>query len=55
MTLIPIMIGVLGTLPKRFERELEEQEFGGGFETIQTTTLLRLARIQRRFPEIWED
>ena len=51
VTLIPI--DVLETIPK--VRRLEEVEFERSTETIQTTTLLKLARILRRVWEIRED
>ena len=45
VTVIPIIIGALGMIPKGLEREMEELEIGGGIETLQTKALLRLARI----------
>ena len=44
VTGIPIVIGVLGTVTKG----MEDLEVTGWVETIQTTTLLRSARILRR-------
>ena len=52
LAVIPVVIGVIGTIPKGLERELEELKIGGGIETIQTTALLRSARILRRVLEI---
>ena len=47
VTIIPIVIGVFGTVTKGFLKGLEDLEVGGRVETIQTTTLLRTARILR--------
>ena len=49
--LIPIIIGALGTATKGLLKEHEELEIRAWVETIQTTALLRLARILRRFLE----
>ena len=38
---IQIVIGVLATIPKGFERELEESEIRGQIATIQITAMLR--------------
>ena len=53
--IIPIVIGVFGTVTKGLLKGLEELEVGGRVETIQTTTLLRTARILRRVLETWGD
>ena len=45
MTIIPIVIGAFGAVTKGLQKELEDLEVGGRVETIQTTTLLRMARI----------
>ena len=42
---IPIVIGSFWVIPKSLIRGLEELEIGGRAETIQTTALLRSARI----------
>ena len=42
-------------IPKGLVRGVEELEFGGQAEIIQTTALLRSARILRRVLETWED
>ena len=55
VTIIPIVIGVFGTVTKGLLKWLEDQEVGGRVETIQTTTLLRTARILRRVLETWGD
>ena len=52
---IPIVIGEHGTVSKYLERGLEELEIGRWTETIQTTSLLELARILRRVLKIWGD
>ena len=51
MTVIPIVIGAFGTVTKGLLKGLEDLEVGGRVETIQTTTLLRMARIMRRVLE----
>ena len=51
VTIIPIVIGVFGTVTKGLLKGLEDLEVGGRVETIQTTALLRTARILRRVPE----
>ena len=51
VTVIPNIIGTLGMVPKGLKRGLEELETGGRIETIQTTALLRSAKILRRILE----
>ena len=51
VTIIPIVIGVFGTVTKGSLKGLEDLEVGGRVETIQTTALLRTARILRRVLE----
>ena len=51
MTVIPIVIGALGTVTKGLVHGLEELEIREREETIQTTALLRSARILRRVLE----
>ena len=55
VTIIPIVIGALVTVAKRLLKGLEDFEDAGGVETIQTTALLRTARILRRVLETWGD
>ena len=55
VAVIPIVKGVLQTIFKGFVKGLEELEIGGRAETIQTTELLRSARILRRVLETWGD
>ncbi len=51
VTIIPIVIGAFGTVTKGLLKGLEDLEVGGRVETIQTTALLKMARIQRRILE----
>ena len=51
VTIVPIVIGALGTITKGFLRGLEDLEVGSRVETIQMTTLLRTARVR----DTWED
>ena len=44
VTIVPIVIGALGTKTKGLLKGLEDLEVGGRVETIQTTALLRTAR-----------
>ena len=53
--IVPIVIGALGTVTKGLLKGLEDLEVGGRVETIQTTALLRTARILRRVLETWGD
>ena len=48
VTIIPIVIDALGTVTKGLLKGHEDLEVGGQVETIQTTALLRTARILRR-------
>ena len=48
VTVIPVVIGALGTIPKGLVKGLEHLEKKGQVETIMTTTLLRSAKILRR-------
>ena len=47
VTIVPIVIGALGTITKGLLKGLEDLEVGARVETIQTTSLLRTARILR--------
>ena len=51
VTIIPIVIGAFGTVTKGLPKGLENLEVGGQVETIQTTALLKMARILRRVLE----
>ena len=55
VTIIPIVISAFGTVTKGLQKELEDLEVGRRVETIQTTALLRTARILRRVLETWGD
>ena len=55
VTIIPSVIGTFGTVTKGLLKGLDDLEVGGRVETLQTTTLLRTARILRRVLEIWGD
>ena len=51
-SIIPIVIGAVGTVTKGFAKGLEDLEIRGRLETILTKALLRLARILRIVLEI---
>ena len=51
VTIIPTVIGAFGTVTKGLLKGLEDLEVGSQVETIQTTALLRTARILRRVLE----
>ena len=55
VTIVPIVIGALGSVTKGLLKDLEELEVGGRVETIQMTALLRTVRILRRVLETWGD
>ena len=55
VTVIPIVVGSLGTVSKNLEKRLNEREIRGRIETIKTTALLKSARILRWITESWED
>ena len=55
VTIIPMVIGAFGTVTKEQLKELKDLEVGGRVKTIQTTALLRMARILRRVLETWGD
>ena len=55
VTIIPIVIGAFDTVTKGLLKCLEDLEVGGRGETIQTTTLLKTARILGRVLETWGD
>ena len=52
VTIVPIVIGAFGAVSKGLLKGLE---VGGRVETIQTSALLRTARILRRVLETWGD
>ena len=51
VTIIPIVIGAFGTVTKGLLKGLEDLEVGGRVETLQTTALMKTARIPRRVLE----
>ena len=51
VTAIPIVTSALGTVPKGLVKGQEDLEIRGKVETIQTTAILRSARILRRVLE----
>ena len=55
VTVIPIMIVAFGTVIQGLLKGLEDLEVGSRVETIQTTALLKTARILRRVLENWGD
>ena len=55
VTIVPIVISALGTITKALLKGLEDLEVGGRVETIQTTAVLRTAKILRRVLETWGD
>ena len=55
VTIIPIVIGAFGTVTRGFLKGLEDLEVSGRVETIQTTALLKTARILRKVQETWGD
>ena len=55
VAIVPIVIGIFGTITKGLLKGLEDLEVGGRVEIIQMTTLLRTARILRRVIETWGD
>ena len=48
---VTIVIGAFGTTTKGLLKDLDDLEIGGRVETIQTTALLKTARILRRVLE----
>ena len=54
MTIVPIMIGAFDKVTKGFLKGLEDLDVGGRVETIQTTALLKTARILT-FLDTWGD
>ena len=53
VTITLIVIGAFGTVTKGLLKGLEDLEVGGRVKTIQTTALLRTARILRKVLETW--
>ena len=55
VTIISIVVGAFGTVTKWLVKGLEDLEITGWVENIQTTALLRSARILRRVWKTWGD
>ena len=55
VVVIPIVIGVLGTIRKPSVKRLEVLEIRGRVETKQTTALLQSAIVLGRVLETWGD
>ena len=55
VTIISIVIGAFGTVTKGLLKGMEDLEVSGRGETIQTTILLKTARILRWVLETWGD
>ena len=51
LSIVTIVIGAFGTVTEGLLKGLEDLEVGGRVETIQTTSLLKTARILRRVLE----
>ena len=48
VTVIPVIVGALGTIPKGIEKRLGLLQIRGRIKTIQTTSCLKSVRILRR-------
>ena len=55
VTITPIVIGAFGTVTKGLLQGLEDLEVGDRVVTIQTTALMKTARILSRVLETWGD
>ena len=55
VTIVLIVIGTFGIETKGLLKGLEDLEVGERVETLQTTPLLRIARILRRVLKTWGD
>ena len=55
VTIIPIVIGAFSNVAKGLLTGLENLKIRGLVETIQTTALLKTARILRKVLETWSD
>ena len=53
--MIPIVMCSLDTVTKGLVQELDDLDISGRVDTIQTTALLRSARILRRVLDTWGD
>ena len=55
VTVIPIVDGILGIIPKNLEKREDELDISGRIETILMTALIKSVRILWRILEIWGD
>ena len=55
VTVIPIVVGALGTVPKNLKKILNELKTRERIVNVQTTALLKSARIPRKVLETRED
>ena len=55
VTIIPIVIGALGTVTKGLVQGAEDLEVTERVKTVQTTALLRSTKILRNVQETWRD
>ena len=55
VTIVPNAIGAFGAVTKVLLKSQGDLEVGGRVETIQTTSLVKTARILRRVLETWGD
>ena len=55
VSVMPFVIGAVGTVSKGLKKRMAELEIGGKIETLRTMVLLRLARILRRVLETGGD
>ena len=53
VSIVPIVIGTFGTVTEGLLKGLADFEVGGWVEIIETTALLKTARILRRVLETW--
>ena len=51
VTVIPIVVGALGSVPKGLVKKQEELEIRGRIKTIQTTEFVRSVKILRKVQE----
>ena len=51
VTVIPVVVGALGTIPEGLVKGVEDLEIRGQVEIIQTTELLRSTRILNKVLE----
>ena len=54
VSVIPVVVGALRTIPKEMIMGLEDMEIRGQVDTIKTTALIRFAKILRLVLETWD-